>query len=569
MNLRDDTDMSTNRIPEPPRQRPMVAWYDPAQLCRTGINVLISLLFGRHSDYRLIEALWMPDNKIYDYTSTDPQKAFTVDFVADLGDGWNPTYAVAYYVSQPQLMLQDADGKRYETERGSILVFGGDAVYPTASRIQYQDRLITPYKTALRESAEPHPDLYVIPGNHDWYDSLVAFTRLFCSQRWFAGWRTKQERSYFAIKLPYHWWLIGTDFQLASDIDDMQIKFFKYVASKMQEDDKVILCSAEPEWIFAKSYGESDPEYNENNLAFLENTLFKKKVSIFLTGDLHHYRRHENAVGVQKIVAGGGGAFLHPTHGQDVSLLPGDFALKKSFPDQATSKKLCWRNFGFLFLNPYFGLLTGLFYLLTCWTIKTDLSDFSFFSLENWKTVICLVTNEALKTPIGMFWIVAVIAGFIAFTDTHSRYYRISAGSLHGIIHLFAALLLGWGAIRLCSYFGLSYDSTAQLLLTGGLVFIGGWIIGSFIMGVYLFISLNVFGRHSNEAFSSLAIQDWKNFLRIKIEPTGEVSIYPIGIRRVPRKWKARESHASGPDMVPDDPKATVPELIEKPIKLQ
>ena len=157
MNLIGDTDMSTDPVPELPRQRPMVAWYDPAQLCRTGINVLISLVFGRHSDYRLIEALWMPDNKIYDYSSIDPQKAFTVDFVADLGDGWNPTYAVAYYVSQPRLMFQDEEGNRYETERGSVLVFGGDAVYPTASRIQYQERLIAPYKTALCESADPIP----------------------------------------------------------------------------------------------------------------------------------------------------------------------------------------------------------------------------------------------------------------------------------------------------------------------------------------------------------------------------------------------------------------------------
>ncbi|AWN74885.1 hypothetical protein LEAN103870_12985 [Legionella anisa] len=178
------------------------------------------------------------------------------------------------------------------------------------------------------------------------------------------------------------------------------------------------------------------------------------------------------------------------------------------------------------------------------------------------------VINEALKTPMGLFWIVAVILGFIVFTDTHSRYYRIIAGTLHSISHLFAAFLLGWAAIVFCAYLGLPYDSTLQLLLTGVLIFIGGWIIGSCIMGIYLSLSLNGFGRHSNEAFSSLAIQDWKNFLRIKIEPTGEVTIYPIGVRKVPRKWKAKESNTAGPDLIPDDSKATAPELIEKPIKL-
>ena len=33
---------------------------------------------------------------------------------------------------------------------------------------------------------------------------------------------------------------------------------------------------------------------------------------MFLTGDLHFYKRHENAEGIQKITSGGGGAFLHP-----------------------------------------------------------------------------------------------------------------------------------------------------------------------------------------------------------------------------------------------------------------
>lgn len=560
--------MSINSDQQPPKQQKMVGWYNPAQLCKTAIDVLISLVLGRHADYRLIEAISSQDNKIpHDYSYIEKtQKEFWIDYVADLGDGWNPTYTIAYYIAQSGLMIQDEEGSNHKTQRGSILIFGGDAVYPVASRSQYKNRLVTPYTTALRETAEPHPDLYVTPGNHDWYDSLVAFTRLFCAKRWFAGWKTQQDKSYFALKLPYHWWLIGTDIQLNSDIDDMQVKFLKYIASQMGEHDKVILCTAEPEWIYAKFYGQSDPEYNENNLAFLENVLFKNKILIFLTGDLHHYRRHENSDGVQKIIAGGGGSFLHPTHGQDVSVLPGDFTLKKNFPDLSVSKKLCWRNFGFLFLNPYFGIITGLFYLLVSWSAKTDLSG---FGMNDWGMVICKVVNEALKSPMGLFWIVVVISGFIMFTDTHSRSYRIIAGSLHSITHLFAAFLLGWAAILICDYLGFSYNSIPQLLLTGVLVFIGGWIIGSCIMGVYLFISLNLFGRHSNEAFSSLAIQDWKNFLRIKIEPTGDLTIYPIGVRRVPRKWKTRDLNASGPDLIPDDPKSTIPELIEKPIKVK
>jgi len=97
---------------------------------------------------------------------------------------------------------------------------------------------------------------------------------------------------------------------------------------------------------------------------------------------------------------------------------------------------------------------------------------------------------------------------------------------------------------------------------------IAGWIVGSVIMGIYLLISINVFGRHSNEAFSSLAIEDWKNFLRMKIDPQGNLTLYPVGIRRVPRKWKARDGGV-GPEIVSADPRATGPELIESPVLIR
>ncbi len=90
-------------------------------------------------------------------------------------------------------------------------------------------------------------------------------------------------------------------------------------------------------------------------------------------------------------------------------------------------------------------------------------------------------------------------------------------------------------------------------------------------MGLYLLVSYNCFGRHGNEAFSSLAIQDWKQFLRLHIDEQGTLTIYPIGIPRVPRKWKARDG-IEGPESVPDkdgDPRATEPALIEPPIILK
>jgi hypothetical protein len=87
-------------------------------------------------------------------------------------------------------------------------------------------------------------------------------------------------------------------------------------------------------------------------------------------------------------------------------------------------------------------------------------------------------------------------------------------------------------------------------------------------MGIYLYVSLNLFGRHSNESFSSLAIQDYKNFLRMRIEADGGLTIFPIRVKRVPRKWKRQPEGTDGPAYVPDpdDRDATAPELIEAPI---
>ena len=104
-----------------------------------------------------------------------------------------------------------------------------------------------------------------------------------------------------------------------------------------------------------------------------------------------------------------------------------------------------------------------------------------------------------------------------------------------------------------------------KLALPLSLVFGAGWILGSFVMGLYLLLSLNVFGRHGEQAFAALRIQDYKNFLRLHIARDGSLTIYPIKIERVPRRWRDRAPGDSTPSrVVPDEPLQA--ELIEPPI---
>lgn len=532
------------------RRRPMVAWFDPGPLITTAFDVLVSTLFGRHSDYRLLEALATADQEeFFDYSADEagqPRTDLWFDYVADTGDGWNSTYAVAYWLTRPQLTAVDETGRPVSTRPGQLLVFGGDQVYPTANRRDYQERLVRPFETARNYSPAPAPDAFALPGNHDWYDSLVSFTRLFCSQRWFQGWRTRQRRSYFALRLPGRWWLIATDFQLGSDIDALQVAYFKRVAASMRDGDRIILCSAEPHWVLSGTYEALDPDVNENNLHYLERVFARAgaKTLVHLAGDLHHYRRHAHADGTQKITAGGGGAFLHPTHGPDVSELAGGFRLQRAFPDERVSRRLAWRNVLFPVINPKFGWVTASIYTLAAWWWQTG--------------GLGRVLGPAL-----------IILGFIVFTDTHSRWYKRIAGSLHGAVHLFAAYELRELGLRLATSLAdawplVANSSWLQAAIVGLVLFAGGWVVGSFVMGLYLLISLNVFGRHSNEAFSALRIEDYKHFLRLHIAPDGALRIFPIGIARVPRAWKPVPG--AGPQeaqLEPDDGRASAPASIE------
>ena len=95
------------------------------------------------------------------------------------------------------------------------------------------------------------------------------------------------------------------------------------------------------------------------------------------------------------------------------------------------------------------------------------------------------------------------------------------------------------------------------------LTFVAGGLVGGCIVGIYLFISLQVFGRHSTEAFSSLRIQDFKHFLRLRIDGAGKLTIYAIGIDRVPRRWRAASTNGAN-TLVPDDTRATAPRLIDR-----
>ena len=576
------------------RRLPMVGWFDPGQLIHTGFRALTSAIVGEQSDRRIVQALAARDAEIYDYSVVrddtgrmSPRDGIWIDYMADTGDGFNPTYAGAYLLAQPSLTLCGPDAALHPCPRADVLVLGGDQVYPAPSREAYQQRLVEPFEAASAGMRGSEPaDVFAVPGNHDWYDGLSAFLRLFCSDvggRNFGAWRTRQTRSYFALKLPGNWWLIGADSQLHGDLDVPQLEYFETIADRsMKRGDRVVVCLSTPVWVHAHKYRRLGEVLDETDLIYLRERVFAPRgieLKVYLSGDLHHYRRHEEidpddaGAPIHKITAGGGGAFLHPTHDEDTSVLEETagpdvpdarvrrFGLRAAYPSVRRSWWLSFGNLAFGWINPKFGIVPALLYFVTAWLVASAIG----FQRPAGPTEAFLLTASAFVVQPGLtLWVGAVVAAFVWFNKTRSVAYRWLGGLAHAGVHWACIFHVGWGAIALVQWLmpGIGF---LQFVAAGGLVFGAGWVVGSIIMGLYLLISLNVFGRHSEEAFSSLRIQDFKNFLRIHVAGDGTLTIHPVGVRRVPRRWRTAAATPAAPSaLVPEGPLEAA--LIEAPI---
>ena len=98
------------------------------------------------------------------------------------------------------------------------------------------------------------------------------------------------------------------------------------------------------------------------------------------------------------------------------------------------------------------------------------------------------------------------------------------------------------------------------------------WVLGGIggVVGIsgYLWAT-NCLGFHANEAYAPLHHADDKNFLRLHIDADGALTVYPIGIDRVGRKWRfCPEADAGSPWLEPDGDEPE-PHLIEAPIELR
>ena len=198
--------------------RPMVRWADPLVLWRTAIRVRRSTALDASLDQRESQPA---DVQSFDELAAESEA--WVDFIADTGDGFLATYSVAYSAAQATLNVGGCT-----TPRGRALILGGDLVYPTPSRADYGNRLRGPFAAALPQDEKNEHVVLAIPGNHDWYDNLKSFAHYFMSPRQrLGGRRVVQHQSYFAMRLPASWWILGVDAALDTHLNAKQLAFFE------------------------------------------------------------------------------------------------------------------------------------------------------------------------------------------------------------------------------------------------------------------------------------------------------------------------------------------------------
>jgi hypothetical protein len=224
------------------------------------------------------------------------------------------------------------------------MIIASDVIYPVGSVNDYPAKFFRPYQKY------PGP-IYAVPGNHDWYDGLGGFMRVFCdatgqpAPRWTGSfgllahrlWRRpevadedalaagRQLRSapgqqaaqpgpYWAIDMPTLR-IIGIDTGIEGDIDSDQGEWLRRVSVDPRPK---LLITGKPLIVDNERHpgmirGSRPPYTTVDDIV----TDPAHNYVAVIGGDIHNYQRYPIQVGdrqIEYIVSGGGGAFMAATH---------------------------------------------------------------------------------------------------------------------------------------------------------------------------------------------------------------------------------------------------------------
>ncbi|MET7292917.1 metallophosphoesterase [Streptomyces griseoloalbus] len=310
-----------------------VSWLDPRMLWAARNGVLASW-FGDptgHTRARWVAqraAAGAPADKVI--RRDDPDR-FSFLVIGDTGEGDEPQYAVV-----PGLLKEGRDT--------AFAVLASDVIYPVGSADDYGTKFFRPY----RDYQAP---VYAIPGNHDWYEDLDGFMRVFCgdapplpsgpaprplTRAWLRSllWHRPRPgdggRLAEARKLrsgpaqqavqPGPYWaidagpvrIIGIDTGLLGTLDAEQGAWLREVSRGPRPK---ILVTGSP--LYVDGGHHPCPIDGGGTVDDIVRDPGHHYVAA-IGGDIHNYQRYPVRLAdgrtIQYVVAGGGGAFTHATH---------------------------------------------------------------------------------------------------------------------------------------------------------------------------------------------------------------------------------------------------------------
>ncbi|MEU5255390.1 metallophosphoesterase family protein [Streptomyces longwoodensis] len=316
-----------------PERVEKISWLNPRLLWAARNGVLASWFgdpTGRTRDRWVAQraAAGAPADKVI--RRDDPDR-FSFMVLGDTGEGDEPQYAVV-----PGFLTVGQDT--------AFAVIASDVIYPVGSADDYDTKFFRPYRDY------PAP-IYAVPGNHDWYEGLGAFMRVFCddapplppepaprppgrawlrsllwhrprpgdgrrldaarAQRSGPAQRAVQPGPYWAIDAgPVR--IVGIDTGLLGTLDAAQGAWLREVS---RDPRPKILVTGSPLYVD----GEHHPCAIEGGGTVDEIVRDPAHHYVLaIGGDIHNYQRYPVRLAdgrtLQYVVAGGGGAFTHATH---------------------------------------------------------------------------------------------------------------------------------------------------------------------------------------------------------------------------------------------------------------
>ena len=557
-----------------PRAR-MVRWLDPVDGFRSWRSLRPAEKSIKRIDARPAVTAHDDRGRLAPAARFDAERGeeFWFDFAADMGDGFDGTAPVAWMMGRRSLQLPDRHAAEIPTPpasmpRAELVVFGGDEVYPFAGPGVYESHTELPFRMGLEGGPDlsngdgsngngstgdadstgddAGPTLVAIPGNHDWMGGIEHFEEVFVSGRRFADhWSTPQQNTWFHVALPQGWWIWGIDTGMHNELVGPQADYFREAARSLRAGDRVILVTPVPLWQlrakFPKAYAELRGTFDPI-IAGANATM-----PLCLSADTHvfaHLERVDVDAPEDHICAGGGGAFLQPTHNlpERIPVEGGnaEFRLTSRWPLSADSRSIA-PGAGRVFSSQYRPLVVFIA-LLQCGIFGLDAirrgnwrPDGPDDSVDGWRDVLAWTFPS--PWVIGALVLIALI-GVVIFRGNSVEPKLGGAARAYGLI-TGSALALSFAAVNAVR------ASVASDWNAGDwrywVAFAVAGLIGG-ILGGALFIGLVRWSNRRIKANDTLAFSPanstrFKHFLRFRIDRDGDLTCFVVGMDPVGEGW--------------------------------